>query len=118
MRPTAQLDESAADRVNGPVGIVSRDIGNLHHGLTAPQTAVSSAGAFPMWGFCQKLRERRRHAAERGRTSQLAIKGPQNAERRLAEAHRLVEHRVEHRREVAGRAVDDLQDLGGRGLLL
>ena len=33
-------------------------------------------------------------------------------------ARRLFEHRVEHRPEVAGRAVDDLQDLGGRGLLL
>ena len=31
---------------------------------------------------------------------------------------RLFEHRVEHRYEVAGRGIDDLQDLGGGGLLL
>jgi hypothetical protein len=31
---------------------------------------------------------------------------------------RLFEHRVEHRREVAGRGVDDLQDLGRGDLLL
>ena len=31
---------------------------------------------------------------------------------------RLFEHRIEHRREVAGRGIDDLQHLGGRGLLL
>ena len=31
---------------------------------------------------------------------------------------RLFQHRVEHRREVAGRGIDDLQHLGGRGLLL
>ena len=31
---------------------------------------------------------------------------------------RLFEHRVEHRRQIAGRGVDDLQYLGGRGLLL
>ena len=30
----------------------------------------------------------------------------------------LLQHRVEHRREVAGRGVDHLQHLGGRGLLL
>ncbi len=30
---------------------------------------------------------------------------------------RLLENRVEHRLQVAGRAVDDLQHLGGRGLL-
>ena len=38
--------------------------------------------------------------------------------KRLAQPHRLFQHRVEHRREVAGRGVDDLQYLGGRGLLL
>ena len=31
---------------------------------------------------------------------------------------RLLEDRVEYRREVAGRGIDDLQHLGGRGLLL
>ena len=36
----------------------------------------------------------------------------------FAQPHRLLQHRVEHRREVAGRGVDDLQYLGGRGLLL
>jgi hypothetical protein len=30
----------------------------------------------------------------------------------------LLQYRVEHRSEVAGRAVDDLQDLGGCGLLV
>ena len=35
-----------------------------------------------------------------------------------AQPHRLFEHRVEHRREVAGRGIDDLQYLGGRGLLV
>jgi len=36
----------------------------------------------------------------------------------VTQPHRLFEHRIEHRREVAGRAVDNLQYLGGRGLLL
>ena len=31
--------------------------------------------------------------------------------------HRLFQHRVEHRRQIAGRGVDHLQHLGGRGLL-
>jgi hypothetical protein len=38
--------------------------------------------------------------------------------RGLAEAHRIFENCVEHTREVAGRRVDDLQDLGSRGLLV
>ena len=36
----------------------------------------------------------------------------------VTEAVRLFQYRVEHRREVAGRGIDDLQHLGGRGLLL
>jgi hypothetical protein len=36
----------------------------------------------------------------------------------FAEAHRLLEHRVENGGQVAGRRIDDLQHLGGRGLLL
>jgi hypothetical protein len=71
-----------------------------------------------MRASCQKLRECQWNAAERSRMSQLPLKGPKNAERCLAEPHRLFEHRVEYRREVAGRAVDDPQHLGRRGLLL
>jgi hypothetical protein len=37
--------------------------------------------------------------------------------RRATQAVRLVEDRIEHWREIAGRRVDDLQHLGARGLL-
>jgi hypothetical protein len=43
--------------------------------------------------------------------NQCAVSGP-------AKAVRLLKDRVEHRRKIAGRAVDYLQDLRGRGLLL
>ena len=36
----------------------------------------------------------------------------------VADARRLFKHRVEHRSEIAGRGIDGLQHLGGRGLLL
>jgi len=36
----------------------------------------------------------------------------------VTQPHRLFEHCVEHRREVAGQGIDDLQHLGGGGLLL
>src|SRR5262249_8323812 len=48
----------------------------------------------------------------------LTIDGHQRALGRAAEAVRLFQYRVEDRREVAARGVDDLQYLGGRGLLL
>ena len=57
-------------------------------------------------------------AAERGVMEALTIIAQQNAESGAAQPHRLFEHRVEHRGEVAGRGVDDLQYLAGSGLLL
>src|SRR5215471_6072494 len=51
------------------------------------------------------------------RSEATTIMGPQHAERGFAKAHRLFEHRMEHRREVSGRGVDDVQDFRHRGLL-
>ena len=42
----------------------------------------------------------------------------QGAELGLADARRVRQHGLEHRLQLAGRARDDLQHLGGRGLLL
>src|SRR5204863_441089 len=47
-----------------------------------------------------------------------AIKAVHLPEGGFAQPCRLVENRFEYRCEIAGRAVDDLQYLGGRGLLL
>ena len=73
-------------------------------------------------GLIHAGREIRRNASGtprmRGRREALAVIGRHEPESGLAEAHRLFEHRVEHRREIAGRGIDDLQHLGGRGLLL
>ena len=52
------------------------------------------------------------------RMEPLTVIGHQIAKTRLAQPHRFFQHRVEHRGEVAGRGIDDLQHLGGRGLLL
>ncbi len=49
---------------------------------------------------------------------QLTVKCVEHAEIGSAKVHRLAEHRVEHGYQVAGRAADDAQDFGGRGLLL
>jgi hypothetical protein len=48
----------------------------------------------------------------------LAVIERQRAEGRLTQPQCLFEYRLEHRRKVAGRGIDDLQDLGGRGLLI
>src|SRR6516165_1688654 len=48
----------------------------------------------------------------------LAVKPSQKAESCPAKMQCFVEHCIEHRAEVARRRIDDLEDLGGRGLPL
>src|SRR5215472_6146975 len=71
-----------------------------------------------MRGSRQKFLKRRWCAVDGGRMDPLAIIGPKGPESGSAQSQGLFEHRVEHRSEVARRAIDDLQYLGGRGLLL
>jgi hypothetical protein len=59
-----------------------------------------------------------RGARAGGPVDALAVAEKQGAEPGLADAHRVLQHGLEHRLELAGRAADDLQHLGGRGLLL
>ena len=52
-----------------------------------------------------------------GEVKAFSVEGSKQSKRCLAETHRLFEHRVKHRLEMAGRGIDDLQYLGGCGLL-
>ena len=47
----------------------------------------------------------------------LAIISPKGPESGSAQSQGLFQHRVEHRREVTGRGINDLQHFRGRGLL-
>jgi hypothetical protein len=114
----AQLDEIAADRVARPVGLVLCDICDMDDRLAAQQTAMRVVRTDRMRSSSQELRKRRRCAADRGRMDLLAIIDPKSPESGAAQLQRFVQHRVENGSEVARGAVDDLQYLGGRGLLL
>ena len=46
------------------------------------------------------------------------VEPKQHAEIGLADAHRVRQHGLEHGLQLAGRTADDLQHVGGRGLLL
>jgi hypothetical protein len=59
-----------------------------------------------------------RDTTVRSRAESTSVISPQETEGGFAQPHCRVEHCVEDRGEIAGRGVDDLQDLGGRGLLL
>src|SRR5438045_3213905 len=62
--------------------------------------------------------EMRRCAMGRDRPEAVAVISHQRAELCAAQGMRLLQYRVEYRRQIAGRGIDDPQHLGGRGLLL
>ena len=66
----------------------------------------------------EALDELGRNAAVYHREEVFAVKSQKAAEGGAAQTHRFFQHRVEYRRQVAGRGVDDLQHFGGCGLLL
>jgi hypothetical protein len=66
----------------------------------------------------QELGVRLRHLPQRDRFEPFAVIRPQCAERGVAEAGSFVEDGIENCGEIAGRAVDDMQHLSGRSLLL
>jgi len=66
----------------------------------------------------KKLGKSRREATVGGRVDAFPVQGMQNSECSAAQLQSLVEHGIEHRREVAGRGIDHLQHLGGGGLSL
>ena len=62
--------------------------------------------------------KRWRRAVQRRHAEGIALASETDAELGLANARRVLQHGVEHRLQLAGRAADDLEHLRGRGLLL
>ena len=60
----------------------------------------------------------RRHAEHRGGIEEFVVISEQDAEFRVANPYRILQHGLEYRLQLAGRAGDDTQHLGCRGLLV
>src|SRR3954453_1642450 len=69
------------------------------------------------WRSCQEVMQCGRNAAPSDAVEILAVISRHQAEGALAQTQRLCEYRLKNRGEVAGRGIDDLQYLRGRGLL-
>ena len=112
----AKVDQRPGRRVARAVTLASWNISEVDDMFSANKASVG--GTQGMRTRSQEIRVRRRHAPEGSRAQVLAVIGPQGAEEGLAQPQGLIQYRIEYRREVTGRGVDDLQYLGGRSLLL
>ena len=68
--------------------------------------------------FAQIFRQAGGNPHRRHDMKALAVERVENAKLGLTQAYCLLENNLEHRRQIAGRGIDHLQHLGGRGLLL
>jgi hypothetical protein len=114
---TARVHEAPACLVALPGAFVLDKIRDVDKSFTADYSQRRGP-RFRNDGLFEESRQLGRHAPGRYGPNPFAVIHVKRAAGGLAQAHRLVEHRVEHRREVAGRGIDDPQHLGGRGLLL
>ena len=114
----AELDQRDAVGVAALIGLGGDEVGNVDDPLSFKDPRRTGSRSIDSRGVAGiVLGVSRRHAPCRSKAKALAVVGSQLAELRAAQPHRLFEHRVENRGEVAGRGIDDLQYLGGRGLL-
>src|SRR6516162_6377123 len=116
-RNTQQGADAGRD-VCMPYGMVKlRQIGDVDEGGAIDQfleeRVVRTVGRLPQYARQWLPITSLHHRAPR-----LAIKDPQRPESSAAKLMRLLQDHLEDRREVAGRGIDDLQDLSGRGLLI
>jgi hypothetical protein len=92
------------------------DLNRLFRRHCAPEHSCGAGTNYrvapPLFGI------ERWRAMQRNRANRSSFGLKQHAELRLADAHRVRQHGLEHRLKLAGRTTDNLENLRGRGLLL
>ena len=98
----AEIDDGAAQRCAHPVGLLVPEINGMDQLFAGQNARVRLPRSGPIWSGREIFGECRRHPALSSRMEPVPVVDHQEAECGLAQPHRLFEHRVEHRREVAG----------------
>jgi hypothetical protein len=112
-----QFDNGPSQRIPSEIGRAFCQIGQREAVFSPHHSSGTGSGA-GMKRVTAELSVGLGCAVERSCHREVVRKAPKNAKACLTEARRPFKHRIEHRREIAGRRIDDLQYFGGRGLLL
>src|SRR4051794_17934015 len=81
------------------------------------QETVGKAPRHRAARFPHKVHQLRRDTPERDRVKTLTVPRDQHAKSSITKMCYFFEHRIEYRRQVTRRRIDDLKNLGRRGLL-
>jgi hypothetical protein len=93
------------------------DVGDLNHDFAADDPRIDGAGFGDDLAAFANPGGKRRITAIGDRHQTLSVIGQEITVIRITKLQRLVEHRLEDGREIAGCRIDDLQHLGRRLLL-
>src|SRR5262249_31533454 len=86
----AFLDKVATDRIARLIGLVIRDVSNMHNRLAAQQTGMCVVLSDRLGRARQEFGMRLRHALERGGMKALTLIGPKDTEGCVAQAQGLL----------------------------
>src|SRR5262245_47873544 len=92
-------------------------IGDVDDALTLQQPVDTTAGSGTEW-LAQQRPERLRHPLHCDGTEPISLANSQGTVRSAAQCVSLLQYRIKDRGEIAGRGIDNAEDLGGRSLLL
>jgi hypothetical protein len=114
----AEIHQGAALSIASLIWLFRFEVDVVNKRLTLHQPIRRRAGPGNKRRAGQELRISFRNALQRDGGVTVALQDPDSAKRRFAEVHGPVEHCLKHRRERAGRRIDDLQHFGCGRLLL
>src|SRR5262249_52624780 len=118
---SGQLGDLRAREARRRIGVMRfvLDIGDLNRLFRRHRTPEGSSGAGTNYRVAPALFGiERRRAMQRNRAKRFSFGLKQHAELRLADAHCVLQHGVEHGSQLAWRGRNDAQHVGGGGLLL
>src|SRR5215468_7481154 len=100
----------------GSVRRVLPNVGNVNNALATQQPPSRRVGRGTRWAVLPKPLAQTRCPTNRDRIEAFAVACPKCPRGRIAKGYCLLDHRLEHWPEVAGRGIDHLQYFGGRRL--
>src|SRR6516164_2262561 len=114
----AEIDDSAAVRVAAAVRFLIHQVEIVDDVLAGQNSRRCGPRPEPSRIAGTELGKGGRYAAHRHTVKALSVEYVEDPEGTAAQAQCLLEHHIEHGAEITRRRIDDLQHLGGRGLLL
>src|ERR1700730_11478240 len=114
----ANFDASDRQWVVIEIGLIVTIVDDVNNLRSLDDSGDRVVRTWLMRALLEELGEGGRVVEIRDESHHSMLEPPQRPKMRAADAGSILQHRSEHRLQLAGRSADDLEHVGGRGLLL